>query len=131
MAKKGTQTVRERSKASEGAAKKRRVRSTASAATKPVRLAGQGVIKAASPFSFLLKPFNTRPVRAVGRFLSKVLLINYIASSWRELRMVTWPDRKQTFKLTIAVFMFSAVFSAIIAITDYGLDKIFRKILLN
>lgn len=131
MAKKGTQTVRERSQAGEGSPKKRRVRSTASAASKPVRAAGRGVQKAASPFSFLLKPFKTKPMRAIGRFLAKVLLINYFVGSWRELRLVTWPDRKQTLKLTLAVFMFSAVFSLIIAVTDYGLDKIFRKLLLN
>lgn len=130
VSKKGTQTVRERSAAGDKTAK-RRVRNTASAASKPLKAAGKGVKKATSPFSFLLKPFKTKPMRAIGRFLAKVLLINYVISSWRELRKVTWPDRKQTLKLTLAVFMFSAVFSSIIAITDYGLDKVFRKILLN
>lgn len=131
MATKGTQTVRERSKTGDSTPKKRRVRSTAKVASKPFKAAGRGVKKAASPFSFLLKPFQTKTLRAVGRFLAKILLINYVVGSWQELRKVTWPDRKQTLKLTLAVFIFAFVFGAIIAVTDYGLDKLFRKILLS
>lgn len=131
MAKKTTQTVRERSQTGDKPAKKQRVRQTAGVAAKPVTAAGRGVKKASKPFAFVLKPFKTKPMRAIGRVLSKVLLINYFASSWRELKQVTWPNRKETFKLTVAVFIFALVFGLAVAVVDYGLDKIFRRILLS
>lgn len=125
------QTVRERSQTDAKSVKTRRVRQTAQTVTKPVSAAHKGVKSALKPLSPLLSPFKTRPVRFVGRWLSKLLLINYLHSSWKELRQVSWPGRKETTKLTLAVFTFAIVFGAIIAITDYGLDKIFRKILLS
>lgn len=129
MAKK-SETVRERSQTT-GKAKSRRVRNTATTVTKPIAAGGRGVKKGLKPFSFLLAPFKTRPMRFIGRILAKVLLINYLRSSWRELRQVTWPNRRNTVKLTTAVFIFAIVFGAIIATVDYGLDKIFHKLLLG
>jgi preprotein translocase SecE subunit len=84
-----------------------------------------------SPLAFLLKPFQSAPVRAAGRVLSAVLLLGYFKRSWQELRQVEWPNRKDTTKLTFAVFVFAVVFSLIIAATDYGLDKVFRKVLIK
>ena len=127
---KRAQTVRERSQ-TDAVPKKRRVRQTAESVAKPVSSAQRGVKKAFKPLSPLLAPFRLRPVRFVGRILAKVLLINYFISSWKELRQVSWPGRKETAKLTMAVFMFAIVFGALIAAVDYGLDKIFRKILLS
>ncbi len=127
---KRAQTVRERSQ-TDAAPKKRRVRQTAESVAKPVSSAHRGVKKVFKPLSPLLAPFRLRPVRFVGRLLAKILLINYFISSWKELRQVSWPGRKETAKLTMAVFMFAVVFGALIAAVDYGLDKIFRKILLS
>jgi preprotein translocase SecE subunit len=45
--------------------------------------------------------------------------------------MVTWPSRKQTRDLTIAVILFSIAFGAIVALVDFGLDKLFKKVILN
>ncbi len=128
---KRTQTVRERTQEADKPSRKRRVRQTASAATKPLGTAGKGVKKAAKPFAFLLAPFKTKPMRKLGHILAAVLLINYFRSSWQELRQVTWPNRKETAKLTIAVFLFAVVFGIAVAIVDFGLDKIFEKILLS
>jgi preprotein translocase SecE subunit len=127
---KRSQTVRERSQ-TDAAKPKRRVLKTAETVSKPAKAAHKGVKKVLKPLSPLLAPFRLKPVRFVGRWLAKLLLINYFISSFRELKQVTWPNRKETVKLTAAVFMFAIVFGAIIAITDYGLDKIFRKILLS
>jgi len=63
----------------------------------------------------------------IGRFLTP----KYFSNSWKELRQVSWPDRRQTAKLTFAVIIFAIVFGIIIAIVDYGLDKLFREILLK
>jgi preprotein translocase SecE subunit len=129
-AKKPAQTVRERSQTSQ-APKIRRVQKTASSIAKPVGAAHKGVKSVLRPLSPLAKPFHTKPLQKVGHILATVLLINYLRSSWKELRKVTWPDRRATVKLTVAVFIFAIVFGTIIAVADYGLDKLFHKILLS
>lgn len=72
------------------------------------------------------------PDNKTGRFLNKKRRFTpgYFRSAWKEVRQVTWPSRKETWKLTLAVFMFATIFGVILAITDYGLDKLFRRILL-
>jgi preprotein translocase SecE subunit len=79
----------------------------------------------------LLAPFKTRPARFVGRVLAKILFLNYIRNSWRELRQVSWPKRRETIKLTAAVFVFATAFALLIAVVDYGLDKVFKLLLLE
>jgi preprotein translocase SecE subunit len=86
--------------------------------------------KIVRPFRFLRRPFKTRPVRFIGRLLNKVLLLTYFRQSWLELRQVTWPGRKETAQLTFAVFAFAIVFSIVIAIIDFGLDKLFKEVLI-
>ena len=71
---------------------------------------------------FLLKPI---------RFLGKILGLGYFRDSWRELKLVTWPKRRESFRLTRAVIMFAVVFGIMIAIVDYGLDKLFKQVLLK
>jgi preprotein translocase SecE subunit len=82
------------------------------------------------PFRFLLKPFKTKPARFIGRLISKIFFLKYFVASWRELRQVTWPNRKQTAQLTLAVFVFAIILGTFIAITDFGLSKLFERILL-
>lgn len=125
---KRSQTVRERTQTAAKTPRQRRVKKTVA---KPVVVAGKGVKAAAKPLSPLAKPFKVKPVRKVAHFLATILLINYVRSSWRELRQVTWPNRRETAKLTVAVFLFAIVFGAFIALVDYGLDKVFEKILLS
>jgi preprotein translocase SecE subunit len=87
----------------------------------------------------------TRPVRAVFspifRFLGKILsplkrplkwlVPRYFINSWREVRQVTWPSRRETWRLTAAVFVFAIVFGALVAVVDKGLDEIFKKLILK
>lgn len=131
---KKTQTVREQAadKAQVTPGKPHRmIRKTGSVASKPFKVAGRGVKKVASPFSFLLWPFRLRPVRFVGRMLYKALLIGYFRASWRELRQVSWPGRRETASLTLAVFIFSLIFALMVTTVDFGLDKVFKQLLLN
>lgn len=65
------------------------------------------------------------------RFLGRVIGLSYIRSSWKELKEVTWPTRREGRRLTTAVILFSIVFGLLIAIVDYGLDKLFKDILLK
>ena len=102
-------------------------RRSASIGLAVLRMAG----KLLSPLAFLLWPLKTKPARFMGRVLAVVLLINFVRSSFRELRDVVWPNRRQTTQLTLAVFVFAIVFGIIISVTDYGLDKIFKQILLK
>jgi preprotein translocase SecE subunit len=124
-------TVRERTEQTNNAKpKSRRVRQTASAASTPLRAIGRFIRKIFRPFRFLLRPFKTRPARFVGRILSKIFLLGYIKNSWIEVRQVTWPGRKETRQLTLAVFAFALVFGLLITVLDYGLTKIFEKVIL-
>jgi preprotein translocase SecE subunit len=80
-------------------------------------------------FLVIVKKLNFlfRPLRWIGRHL----IPRYIRGSFSELRQVTWPDRKQSRQLTIAVVMFATVFGIVIALLDYGLDKAFKKVFLH
>lgn len=125
-------TVRERTEQTNNAQpKSRHIARTAKAVSTPFRLLGRGLKIVLNPFRFLLRPFKTRPMRFVGRVLSKVLLVSYFAGAWKELRLVTWPGRRETRQLTLAVFAFAFVFGLIITIVDFGLDKVFKRIILQ
>ncbi len=82
--------------------------------------------KIAAPFAKVFGP--------IGRFLGKIskyIIPPYFRNSWNELRQVTWPTRRETFRLTGAVIAFSVVFGAVIALVDFGLDKLFKEVLLK
>lgn len=122
---KNPETFRERAiKANEAADKPQRgtkVRQTGGKLTQPVRS------KAGKAWSSK----GMRPVRTVSRPVGKVLLPPYVRNSWQELKLVTWPNWEQSRKLTVAVLIFAIIFGALIAAVDYGLDKLFRHILLT
>lgn len=71
--------------------------------------------------------FTTRIMRFIGRILG----VNYLRESWRELRLVSWPSRRQSRQLTVAVIVFSVIFGGLIALVDIGLDKLFKQFLLK
>jgi preprotein translocase subunit SecE len=83
------------------------------------------------------------PLKPVGRVLQKfgrrqpmyilglILLPRYIRNAWRELRQVTWPNRRESLRLTSAVIVFATIFGILIALVDYGLDKVFKKVILK
>lgn len=99
--------------------------------SKPLRITGRFIAKVLSPFAFVLIPFKTKPMRFIGQMLASVLLFRFFRDAWKELRQVQWPSARETVRLSMAVFMFSIVFGVIIAITDYGLDKVFRKVFIE
>ena len=71
--------------------------------------------------------FRLRPIRFIGRMLG----FGFFWGSWQELKQVTWPTRREGRRLTTAVIIFSVIFGALIAVVDYGLDKLFKQILLK
>lgn len=71
--------------------------------------------------------FRLRGMRLLGRIIG----FSYIRNSWRELQDVTWPNRREGRRLTTAVIIFSIIFGALIAIVDFGLDKLFKQVFLK
>lgn len=77
-----------------------------------------------------------KPLKRLARFkaaraVGKVLVPAYFRNSFRELKLVTWPGWKQSRQLTFAVLVFAIIFAALISAVDYGLNKVFKSILLN
>jgi preprotein translocase SecE subunit len=67
----------------------------------------------------------------VIHFISRILGFSYVRGSWSELKQVSWPTRREGLRLTSAVISFSVVFGAVIAIVDFGLDKLFKQLFLK
>lgn len=126
--KKPAQTLRQKS-ATLSTPKKdktRHLKAAGSTARRPITGLLRIIKAILRPFSFFLWPFRTRPARFIGRMLANILLLKYFRNSWKELRQVSWPDRKETTRLTLAVITFALFFGTMIAVTDYGLDKVFK-----
>ena len=76
----------------------------------------------------------TKLLARTGRLILRILRFitpNYFINSFREVRLVTWPSRRETWRLTGAVFVFAVVFGAMVAVVDKGLDEIFKKLVLK
>lgn len=71
------------------------------------------------------------PNNKFGRFLSKRVRFvpKFLREAWTEIRQTTWPGRRETMRLTFAVFVFSIIFGLFVAFLDYGLDKIFKVLI--
>ena len=73
------------------------------------------------------------PEGKTGKILGKRVRIvpKFVREAWAEIRLVTWPNRQETLRLTIAVFIFAVVFAVIVGLLDYGLDKLFREVVID
>jgi preprotein translocase SecE subunit len=83
---------------------------------------------------FLKQLFGIQPFKSLawlGKWVGRILFPRYLRNSWRELTQVTWPNWRQSRQLTFAVLVFAVVFGGAIALVDYGLDKIFKQVLLK
>lgn len=75
-----------------------------------------------------------KPVVRLLRLLKNVLrwiVPSYFINSWRELRLVNWPNRRETLRLTLAVFIFALVFGTLVAGVDWVLQEVFKKVILK
>lgn len=63
----------------------------------------------------------TKPFRAIG---------TYVKGSWYELKQVRWPNRKQTWALTLAVILFSLFFGVLIFLLDLVFTVLFKEVIL-
>ena len=102
-----------------------RVRSTVA---KPIKRVFQPIGRYSAKLS------HQQPFRLIGKIfglIGKVVFPTYFRNSWRELRQVKWPNRTESRQLTFAVLVFAVVFGGLVAIVDYGLDKVFKQVLLK
>jgi preprotein translocase SecE subunit len=120
---KKSQTVRERASASDRK-QPRRIKQTAANVATPLKKA-----RAIGKKEFHLP----LPDNKIGRLLGKRgrLTPKYIREAWQEIKQVAWPNRSETMRLTLAVFIFALVFAVIVGLLDYGLDKLFRNVILD
>jgi len=115
---KKAESVREKAEsAAQQNAKPRRLQATRRRAGAPFRAVGRGGRKLGK-----FKPF---------RIIGFILVPPYFRNSWRELRQVTWPSWRESRRLTFAVVAFAIVFGCAVALLDFGLDKVFREVLLK
>lgn len=115
---KKAETVRERAeKAVESSKQPRRLHATTRKMGAPIR----GVHRVGKGLG------RFKIFRAIGL----VLVPPYFRNSWKELRQVTWPAFPVSIRLTFAVFAFATVFGCVVALLDYGLDKVFREVLIK
>jgi len=123
---KKSESVRERAAkaAAEPEKKPRRLKQTASKASRPLKAARRIGKK---------EVYLPMPDNRAGRFLNKPRRVTprFFRDAWAEVRQVSWPTRRETAKLTSAVFVFAIGFSLVIAVVDYGLDKVFKELLLQ
>ena len=77
-----------------------------------------------------LTRFFGKILRPIGRVLNW-LVPRYFVNSWRELKLVTWPGRKETWRLTGAVFVFAIVFGAMITVVDKVIDRLFKELVIK
>lgn len=102
---------------------------------KPKKLRG----KIHRPLSVLRKagakefnPVKVPEKKGVKHLNKRVHFIpKFVRESWLELKQVTWPTKRVALKLTLAVFIFSAVFTIFIQIIDYIFSKILKEIILR
>lgn len=73
------------------------------------------------------------PDNRAGRALDKILLAfpRYLRGAWSEIRQTTWPSRRETMRLTFAVFVFSIVFAVFVSLLDFGFDKLFKHLIIK
>ncbi len=58
-------------------------------------------------------------------------LVNYFAASRAELAKVTWPNRRQTVRLTMLVILFSIVMAAILGSLDFLFSTLVQKVIVK
>lgn len=45
-------------------------------------------------------------------------IVGYFVGSWKEIKMVNWPNRKATWSLTLAVLLFTGFWTAVVLSLD-------------
>lgn len=102
--------------------------------------AERAINEASKPSKQTIEPSDVGPTKSKRRFgRSKKekksrrfhIIPSYFRNSVSELKKVSWPNRRDTVKLTTAVIIFSITFSALVSGVDYVFSIIFKKVFLH
>lgn len=55
----------------------------------------------------------------------------YFVGAWQELRAVSWPTRRATWSLTLAVILFVFILAAFIFGIDAGFEQLFKGVFIK
>lgn len=128
-------TVRQAAEKAQASAEKpvkpRRLKRAASATGKPFKAAAKPFKKAAPWFDRQPFRFVGKIIRFVAKWIGRIFWPRFLRNAFKELRLVEWPSLKQTARLTFAVLIFAIVFGLLVTLVDYGLDKLFRALILK
>lgn len=121
---KKSETIRERSKKPAKQVKTGRLHKVTKHVARPVKAAAKIGKK---------EYYLPLPDTKVGNFLNKRrrFIPTFFRASFQELKQVQWPTLKTTINLSIAVFLFAFFFGLVIALADYGLDKLFKQLIIK
>ena len=79
------------------------------------------------------KEFNPVPVpdNRAGKILGKRVRIipKFLHEAWAEMKLVTWPTKKEAARLTGAVIIFAVIFSIFVQVLDFLFSKLIKVIL--
>lgn len=125
MATKKKRTLRQQIDKSPDSKKPRRLKGVSKKVGKPLKKVVSRGKREFHPVKF--------PDGKAGRLLNKRVrfMPKFLAEAWQEIRQVTWPTPRETLRLSVAVFIFAVILTAVVAVLDLGLDKIFRELIIQ
>lgn len=82
-----------------------------------------------APKKAVTKKATTRPAATVERTGLFASIIGYFKGAWQELKLVRWPTRAATWKMTAAVLIFTGLFAVLILVADVIFNWAFEQIL--
>ncbi|MBP5512089.1 preprotein translocase subunit SecE [Candidatus Saccharibacteria bacterium] len=76
------------------------------------------------------KAVKVKKEKQPGKFVRVITApFRYVHDSWLEIRQVRWPNRKATWKLVGAIFIYSAFFIVLTMLLDALFNFIFSQII--
>ncbi len=104
-------------------------RITASDTDKAVTTKAKASAQASKPEAAKQKKQSNNPHFIKGMASPFVALGGYFKGAWYELKQVTWPNRKATWSLTLALLAFTLFFVVMILLLDALFKYLFELIL--
>lgn len=102
---------------------------TAEAPKKATKAVSKKSVKKAAPEATKDKLKKERAHKAPRKNVFRSIG-GYLKGSWAELRQVRWPNRKQTWQLTLAVILFSLIVGLLIFVLDALFTWLFKEVIL-
>jgi len=77
-------------------------------------------------------PVKVPQKKGVHHLNKRVRIVpKFIREAWAELKLVTWPSKKEAARLTLAVLVFALAFSIFIQILDFIFNRIVKEIFIK